>query len=79
MRSKMRTQTESGSTDLPASTKPVPTHFQSTLRREGICTPILRLVVTATVITFCTTASAQLPPPPDHVKDSFPAQKHYSP
>ncbi len=28
---------------------------------------------------FCSTLSAQLPPPTDDVKDSFPAQKHYSP
>ncbi len=79
MRSKMRTKTESGSTYLPASTKPAVTHFQSTSRREGHRMPKLPVAVAATVISFCTSASAQLPPPTDHVKDAFPAQKHYSP
>jgi len=37
----------------------------------------LSIATAAAVI--CSTAYAQLPPPTDDVKDSFPAQKHYSP
>jgi len=35
-------------------------------------------IATAAVV-ICSAAQAQLPPPTDDVKDSFPSQKHYSP
>jgi hypothetical protein len=38
----------------------------------------LTLALISTVF-FCSTVSAQLPPPTDDVKDAFPEQKHYSP
>ena len=38
-----------------------------------------RLSITATAIAISSASFAQLPPPTDDVKDSFPAQKHYSP
>jgi hypothetical protein len=37
------------------------------------------LSIVATTVVICTASYAQLPPPTDDVKDSFPAQKHYSP
>ena len=39
----------------------------------------LPLAVLAAAVPLCSTASAQLPPPTEDVKDAFPAQKHYSP
>ena len=37
------------------------------------------VVIVAAAVTVCSTSYAQLPAPTDDVKDSFPAQKHYSP
>ena len=37
------------------------------------------VAIVAAAITVCSASYAQLPPPTDDVKDSFPAQKHYSP
>jgi len=39
----------------------------------------IRLSITATAIAISSASFAQLPPPTDDVKDSFPAHKHYSP
>ena len=39
----------------------------------------LTLALVAMAVLFCSTVSAQLPPPTDDAKDAFPAQKHYSP
>jgi len=38
-----------------------------------------RLAIIATTIAVSSVSYAQLPAPTDDVKDSFPAQKHYSP
>ena len=38
-----------------------------------------RLSIVAATVIICSASYAQLPPPTDDVKDSFPSQKHYSP